>query len=354
MTIWNNVEYVVIILKYLYWGMERMVGKKKVGLILAGVMWISMFAACSTDNNTSKDIKKVGIVQYIQHPALDASNEGFVEGLKEKGYEEGKNLEIEQQNAQGKIDVSQQLAGQFVTGKKNLIFAIATPTAQAVLNATKDIPIVFTSVTDPVDAGLADSLESSGKNITGTTDKVNIDEQLQLFKKICPNAKTMGVVYTTSEANSTNQVKELKEAAPKYGFTIKEIGVANINEINQNLSNSISSIDCLYVPTDNNVAASYSVVGGICVKNNIPIISAEPALVKQGGLVSKGIDYFELGKMAGIKAAEILDGKKPNEIKIEPMKELKITINTEVAEKLEINIPEDIQSAAEKVTGGVN
>lgn len=331
-----------------------MVGKKKLGLILAVVMSMSMFAACSKEGNSSSDVKKVGIVQYIQHPALDASNEGFVAGLKEKGYEEGKNLEIEQQNAQGKIDVSQQLAGQFVTGKKNLIFAIATPTAQAVANATKDIPIVFTSVTDPVDAGLADSLESSGNNITGTTDKVNIDEQLQLFKEICPKAKTMGVVYTTSEANSTNQVKELKEVAPKYGLEVKEIGVANINEINQNLTNAISSIDCLYVPTDNNVAASYSLVGDICVKNKVPAISAEPALVEVGGLVSKGIDYFELGKMAGIKAGEILDGKKPSDIKIEPMKELKITINTKVAEKLGIKIPEKILSEAEKVTGGVN
>lgn len=331
-----------------------MVGKKKLGLILAVVMSMSMFAACSTDGKSSRDVKKVGIVQYIQHPALDSSNEGFVAGLKEKGYEEGKNIEIEQQNAQGKIDVSQQLAGQFVTGKKNLIFAIATPTAQAVANATQDIPIVFTSVTDPVDAGLADSLESSGKNITGTTDKVNIDEQLKLFKEICPNAKKMGVVYTTSEANSTNQVKELKEVAPKYGLEIKEIGVANINEINQNLTNAVSSIDCLYVPTDNNVAASYSLVGDICVKNNIPAISAEPALVEVGGLVSKGIDYFELGKMAGIKAAEILDGKNPSDIEIEPMKELKITINTKVADKLGIKIPESILDVAEKVTGGVN
>ncbi|MBE6047627.1 MAG: ABC transporter substrate-binding protein [Clostridium sp.] len=330
-----------------------MVGKKKISIILAGIMCMSMFVACSS-NGSSNAVKKVGVVQYIQHPALDSSNEGFVDGLKEKGYEQGKNIEIEQQNAQGKIDVSQQLAGQFVAGKKDLIFAIATPTAQAVANATDKIPIVFTSVTDPIDAGLAESLENSGKNITGTTDKVNIDEQLELFKKIVPDAKTMGVVFTTSEANSTNQVKELKEVAPKYGLKIKEIGVANINEINQNLSNAVSSIDCLYVPTDNNVAASYSLVGDICVKNKIPTISAEPAFVNVGGLVSKGIDYYELGKMAGYKAAEILDGKKPSEIKIEPMKELKIVINTDVAKKLGITIKEDILSAAEKVTGGVN
>lgn len=331
-----------------------MVGKKKIGLILAAVMSMTLFAGCENSKSTNGSVKKIGVVQYIQHPALDSSNEGFIDGLKEKGYEEGKNIEIEQQNAQGKMDVSNQVAGQFVTGKKDLIFAIATPTAQAVANVTKDIPIVFTSVTDPVDAGLADTLDSSGINITGTTDKVNIDEQLELFKKIVPDAKNMGVIYTTSEANSTNQVKELKEAAPKHGLEIKEIGVANINEINQNLSNAAGSIDCLYVPTDNNVAASYSLVGSICIKNNIPAISAEPALVDVGGLVSKGIDYYELGKMSGYKAAEILDGKKPSDIPIEPMKELKITINTDVAEKLGIKVPDDILESASKVTGGVN
>lgn len=330
-----------------------MVGKKKIGLILVAMMSAMAFAGCSSSGD-SGDKKKVGVVQYIQHPALDSSNKGFIDGLKEKGYEEGKNIEVEQQNAQGKIDVSQQLAGQFVSGKKDLIFAIATPTAQAVANATQDIPIIFTSVTDPVDAGLADSLQSSGKNITGTTDKVNIDEQLELFKKMVPDAKTMGVIYTTSEANSTNQVKELKEVAPKHGLEIKEIGIANINEINQNLTNAISSIDCLYVPTDNNVAASYSLVGDICVKNKIPAVCAEPALVEVGGLVSKGIDYYELGKMAGYKAAEVLDGKNPSDIPIEPMKELKITINTDVQDKLGIKVPEDILNAAEKITGGVN
>ena len=330
-----------------------MVGKKKIGVLLAGLMSAALFVSCGS-SETSGSLKKVGVIQYIQHPALDSSNEGFIDGLKEKGYEEGKNIEVEQQNAQGKIDISQQLAGQFVSAKKDLIFAIATPTAQAVSNATKDIPIVFTSVTDPVDAGLADSLKSSGKNITGTTDKVNIDEQLELFKKMMPNAKKMGVIYTTSEANSTNQVKELKEVAPTYGLEIKEIGIANINEINQNLNNAISSIDSLYVPTDNNVAASYSLVGDICVKNKIPAVCAEPALVQVGGLVSKGIDYYELGKMAGIKAAEILDGKNPSDIAIEPMKELKITINTDVQEKLGIELPDDILDEAEKVTGGVN
>jgi putative ABC transport system substrate-binding protein len=329
-----------------------MVGKKKIAMLLVGLIAVSAFVGC--ESSSKEEMKEIGILQLIQHSALDKANEGFIAGLKEKGYEDGKNIKIDQQNASGKIDTANQIAGQFVSSKKDLIFAIATPAVQASYNATKDIPTVFTAVTDPVDAGVAKDWKSSGTNVTGTSDKVSIDEQLALFKQLLPNAKTLGFIYTTSEINSINQLKELKELATKYDLTIKEIGIANINEINQNLTSAIGSVDGLYAPTDNNVAASYSLVGDICVKNNIAIIGAEPAVVEQGGLVSKGIDYYELGKMAGYKAAEILDGKNPSDIQIETMKELAITINTDVAKKLNITIPEDIDKVAKKVTGGVN
>ena len=327
-----------------------MVGKKKIALMLCGLLVGTTLVGCGTEKKDEK--KKIGVVQLIQHGALDAANEGFIAGLKEKGYED--KVVIDQQNAQGKIDVAQQIVGQFVSDKKDLIFAIATPTAQAAYNSTKDIPIVFTAVTDPVADGLAKDWKSSGNNTTGTSDKVNIDEQLELFKKLVPSAKTMGVIYTTSETNSVNQVKELKELAPKHGLEIKEIGVTNINEINQTLTNAIGSVDGIYAPTDNNVAASYELVGKICVANNKPVLGAEPAVVEKGGLVSKGLDYFELGKMAAYKAVAILEGKNPSDIEIETMKELSITINTDVAKKLNITIPEDIDKIAKKVTGGVN
>lgn len=331
-----------------------MVGKKKLALLLSGLLLSTAFVGCGSDAKSENEHKKIGVVQLIQHNALDAANEGFIAGLEEKGYKDGDKVQIEQQNAQGKIDVAQQIAGQFASSKKDLIFAIATPAAQACANATSDIPIVFTAVTDPVTDGLAESLEKPGKNLTGTSDKVNIEEQLELFKKLVPNAKTMGVIYTTSETNSENQVKELEALAPKFDLTIKKIGVANVNEINQNLSNSIKSIDCLYAPTDNTVASAYDLLGKICVQNNVPILAAEPAAVEKGGLVSKGIDYYELGKMAAYKAVEIFEGKNPSEIEVESMKELAITINTDVAKKLNITIPEDIDKNAKKVTGGVN
>lgn len=332
-----------------------MIGKKKLGLLLCGFLGISLLAGCgsSESSGNNNDVKKIGVIQLIQHSALDSANEGFVEGLKEKGYEEGKNIKIEQQNAQGKIDTAQQIAGQFVSSKKDLIFAIATPAAQAAYNATKDIPIVFTAVTDPVADNLVNSLESSGNNLTGTSDMANIEEQLDLYTKVLPNMKTLGVIYTTSETNSVNQVNILKELAPKYNLKIKEIGIANINEISQNLSSALGDIDALYAPTDNNVAASYEQVAQIALTKNVPVLGAEPAVVKVGGLISKGIDYFELGKMAGEKAASILDGKKPSEIPVETMPELATTINTDVADKLGIKISDDILENATKVTGGV-
>ena len=332
-----------------------MVGKKKIALLLCGLLSASLLVGCGgeTENEKETSKKKVGIIQLIQHDALDQANKGFIDGLAEKGYKDGENIEIEQQNASGKQDTAQQIAGQFVSAKKDLIFAIATPTAQACYNATQDIPIVFSSVTDPVKDGLAKDLKSSGCNTTGTSDMANIDEQLALLKEVLPDAKTLGVVYTTSETNSVNQVNELETLASKYKLTIKKIGVANINEINQVLSNSMGDIDVLYAPTDNNVAASYELVAQIALKANKPVMGAEPAVVEKGGLISKGIDYYELGKMAGYKAAEILDGKNPQDIEIETMKELAITVNTDVAKKLGITIPQNILDSAKKVTGGV-
>lgn len=326
-----------------------MLKKKRLIAIVSTLIVGTLLIGCSGSSSE----KKIGVLQLIQHSALDSANKGFIDGLKEKGYEDGKNIKIEQQNAQGKIDTAQQIAGQFVTSNKDLIFSIATPTTQAVLNATKDIPIVFTAVTDPVSDGIADSLDSSKNNTTGTSDKVNIDEQLALLKELVPNAKTLGFIYTTSETNSVNQLKELKELAKKYNLEVKEIGIANINEISQNLTNGLSSVDALYAPTDNNVAASYDLVAKICLDNKVPVMGAEPAIVEKGGLVSKGLDYYELGKMAGYKAAEILNGTKPADIKIETMPELKITINTDTAKALNITIPDSIDKNANKVTGGV-
>ena len=337
-----------------------MVGKRKLAMLLCTVLVGGILAGCgqsATDSNkgttTSADVKNIGVVQLVQHDALDASNKGFVDGLKEKGYEDGKNIKIEQQNAQGEQANAQTICKQFVDEKKDLIFAIATPAAQAAYNSTKDIPIIFTAVTDPVKAEIAKDWKSSGTNVTGTSDKVPVDKQIELLKKLIPNSKTVGVIYNTSETNSVIQVDELKAAAEKQGLAVKEVGVTNVNEINQNLSSALGQIDVLYTPTDNTVASGYALVGKLCLEKNIPIIGAEDAIVTKGGLASIGIDYYKLGEEAGWKAAEVLDGKKPSDVEITTLSEMSYTINTDVAKKLNITIPSDIEANAKKVTGGV-
>ena len=345
-----------------------MVGKKKLTLILSGILIVAGLVSCaktssSNENEKTRDVSKnsnevkemytIGINQLVQHDALDASREGFIEGLKEKGFEEGKNLKIDYQNAQGDIAIAKTISDQFVTSKVDMIFAIATSSLQASYNATKDIPIVFTAVTDPIGAGVAESWESSGTNVTGTSDMVSMEKQLSLLTTLVPDIKTLGVIYNSSEANSLAQVQELKKEAEKNAIDIKEISVTTVNEINQNLNAAIGSIDALYAPTDNKVASAYDLVGNICVNKNIPILCGEEAGVSKGGLCSIGIDYFKLGKEAGYKAAEILNGTKPSDIEISTLSDMSITINTDVAEKLNITIPEDIDTKANKVTGGV-
>ena len=345
-----------------------MVGKKKLTLILSGILIVAGLVSCaktssSNENEKTRDVSKnsnevkemytIGINQLVQHDALDASREGFIEGLKEKGFEEGKNLKIDYQNAQGDIAIAKTISDQFVTSKVDMIFAIATSSLQASYNVTKDIPIVFTAVTDPIGAGVAESWESSGTNVTGTSDMVSMEKQLSLLTTLVPDIKTLGVIYNSSEANSLAQVQELKKEAEKNAIDIKEISVTTVNEINQNLNAAIGSIDALYAPTDNTVASAYDLVWNICVNKNIPILCGEEAGVSKGGLCSIGIDYFKLGKEAGYKAAEILNGTKPSDIEISTLSDMSITINTDVAEKLNITIPEDIDTKANKVTGGV-
>lgn len=328
-----------------------MVGKKKVALILCALVAVSSFVACTKKEG---DKKKIGISQIVEHPALDSARKGFIDGLKEKGFEEGKNLEVDYQNAQGDIATTQTIAQGFVSNKKDLVLAIATPSAQSAYNATKDIPIVFTAVTDPVVAGIVKDVKSTGTNVTGTSDNVSIVDQLKVLQKVLPNAKTIGVIYTTSEANSGVQVKALKEEAAKLGLQVKEAGAATSNDIDQSLNSILGSIDVLYTPTDNNVAAAYDLVGKRALEKNVPIFGAESAIVAKGGLITAGIDYYKLGKEAGYQAAEILNGKKPSEIPVGFQTDLQTTINTDVAKKLGITIPTDIEKSAEKVTGGVN
>jgi putative tryptophan/tyrosine transport system substrate-binding protein len=336
-----------------------MVGKKS-SVLVALLLAVSILGGCSkTEASISKSsqgekkIVKIGINQIVEHPALDASRKGFIEALKSKGFEEGKNLEIDFQNAQGEPATAQTIAQNFVSKKKDLILAIATPTAQASFNATKSIPILITAVTDPVQAGLVKALDKPETNVTGTSDNVPIETQFELLKKLVPNGKRVGILYNTSEANSGIQVEAAKKAAPGFGLEIIPTGVTNVNEIPQALDTLLGKIDVLYVPTDNMVVSAIPIISSQCFKKNIPIIGSERGQVEGGALATTGIDYYKLGFQTGLAAVEVLNGKAPKDIPVTTLKDMQLVINTDAAKKLNITIPADLNSKAEKITGGV-
>lgn len=339
------------------------VKQKSSVLFVVFLLIISLFSGCSkaevpannqdseTTISTNKTVE-IGITQIVEHPALDSARQGFIDALASKGLKEGENLKIDFQNAQGDIPTAQTIAENFANSKKDMIFAIATPTAQAAFNATKDIPILITAVTDPVDAGLAKSLEKSETNVTGTSDAAPMDKQFELLKKLIPNAKKLGILYNTSERNSEIQVDAAKKLAGEYGLEIVSSGITSTNEVPQVLDSLKSKIDVLYIPTDNLVASSMALISQKCMENNIPIIGSEKAHVEGGALATEGIDYYKLGFQTGLMAFEVLSGSKPENMPLETLKDTTLTINSDTASKLNITIPEEIMGKAEIIKGG--
>lgn len=302
-------------------------------------------------NQTDRPIE-IGITQITEHPALDSARLGFIDALASKGLKEGEGLKIDFQNAQDDMPTAQTIAQNFVDGKKDMIFAIATPSAQTAYNATRDIPILITAVTDPVDAGLAKSLVKPGTNVTGTSDAAPMDKQFQLLKDLIPNAKNVGIIYNTSERNSEIQVEMAEKLSGGFDLTIVSRGITSTNEMPQVLDSLKGKIDVLYVPTDNMVASSMAIVYSKCMENNTPIIGSEEAHVAAGALATEGIDYYKLGFQTGLMALEILGGADPGDMAIETLKDTSLTINIDTAEKLNITIPQEMLDKSEIVKGG--
>lgn len=295
---------------------------------------------------------KIGISQIIEHESLDSARKGFVDALADNGFKDGEKIEIDFQNAQGDMAIAQTIAQNFVSQKKDLILAIATPSAQAAYNLTKDIPILVTAVTDPVKAGIVNSLEKSGTNVAGTTDAAPIDKQFELLKKLIPTAKKVGIMYNTSEINSESDIEQAKKIAPKYGLEIITTGISSVNDISQTLEALIPKIDVLYAPTDNMIASSMPLISTKCTEKKIPIIGAVTGEVEGGALATEGIDYYKLGYQTGEVAIEIINGKKPQDMPITTLKDTELVINADSAKKLNINIPEDLMKKATIIGGG--
>lgn len=292
----------------------------------------------------------VGIVQLVEHAALDAANKGFVEGLASKGYKEGQNIAYDRQNAQADQSNLQNIAHRFVNNKVNLICAIATPAAQTVANVTSDIPIVATAVTDYKAAKLVKDNAKPGTNVTGTTDMNPVEQQLDLLLKLVPNAKSVGTIYCSSEVNSQLQIDILKKAAAAKGVTVKEATVSNVNDIQQAARSLLGKVQAVYVPTDNVLASAMPTLISVTEEAKLPVICGEGGMVKAGGVATLGVDYYKLGFQAGEMAADILGGKsKPADMAIQAQKEFKAMVNVKEAEKIGLKVPEDVLKGAELV-----
>ena len=327
----------------------------KVKALAAGLMLTLALGVMGCGGDKKEAPKKaekvnVGIVQLVEHAALDAANKGFVEGLASKGYKEGQNIAYDRQNAQADQSNLQNIAHRFVNNKVNLIYAIATPAAQTVANVTSDIPIVATAVTDYKAAKLVKDNAKPGTNVTGTTDMNPVEQQLDLLLKLVPNAKSVGTIYCSSEVNSQLQIEILKKAAAAKGVTVKEATVSNVNDIQQAARSLVGKVQAIYVPTDNVLASAMPTLVSVTEEAKLPVICGEGGMVKAGGVATLGVDYYKLGFQAGEMAADILGGKsKPADMAIQAQKEFKAMVNVKEAEKIGLKVPEDVLKGAELV-----
>ncbi|CCQ92245.1 ABC-type uncharacterized transport system,periplasmic component [[Clostridium] ultunense Esp] len=301
-----------------------------------------------TPTNGAEKSFKIGVTQIVSHPALDGARQGFVDALKANGFEEGKNVTYDFQNAEGSQDTAKSIADKFVSNKVDLILAIATPTAQAAAQTTKDIPIVITAVTDPVSAGLVASMEKPGGNVTGTTDMNPVKEQLQLVTRLT-TGKRLGILYNSGESNSEVQVKMAQDAAKELGLTVELSAVTNSSEVKAAAESLSSKVDAFYVPTDNTVVSALEAVIGVAEAKKIPLVVGEGDSVKRGGLITYGIDYYQLGYQTGEMAVKILKGEaKPADMPVESQKNLKLYVNETEAKKVGIEIPQDLLDKADE------
>lgn len=314
-------------------------GKVIATAVLAG-------AALLSSQSIMAKTAKVAVSQIVEHPALDATRQGLLDGLKAKGYEEGKNLEFDYKTAQGNPAIAVQIARQFVGENPDVLVGIATPTAQALVSATKTIPIVFTAVTDPVGAKLVKQLEQPGKNVTGLSDLSPVEQHVELIKEILPNAKSIGVVYNPGEANAVSLMELLKLSAAKHGIKLVEATALKSADVQSATQAIAEKSDVIYALIDNTVA---SAIEGMIVAANqakTPVFGAATSYVERGAIASLGFDYYQIGVQTADYVAAILEGKEPGSLDVQVAKGSDLVINKTAAEQLGITIPEAVLARA--------
>ena len=306
--------------------------------------------AADTASVTLADGKyTIGISQFAEHGSLDNCRNGFLQGLAESGFVEGQNLTVDYQNAQTDTGTASTISDKFVSDKVNLICAIATPSAMSAYNSAKDteIPVIYTAVSDPVGAGLASADGTPAGNITGTSDALAVTKQLEMIRSMLPDAKKIGIIYTTSEANSVSTIAEYKACAADYGFEIVDKGISAIGDIDMAASDLVTKVDCINNLTDNTVVSGLQTVINAANGAGIPVFGSEVEQVKAGCVAAMGLDYTQLGIQTGEMAAKVLKGEaKASDLKFEVIDQPSLYVNTAAAQKIKLTIPDNMTSSA--------
>mgnify|MGYP000331647616 FL=1 len=317
----------------------KVVRKLLAPLLVVGILLTSLISLHQLKADKKKDVFRIGISQFITHQSLDATREGFVDELAKQGYVEGKNIEIDLQNAQGEQrnlkTISQQLAE-----SSDVVLAIATPSAQSLANTTQTTPVIFSAVTDPVSAKLVESREHPGGNVTGTSDQSSdaISTQINLIKKVLPKAKTIGILYTQSEPNSVVQKDEAKRLLEEKGFTVVEKTILDSNNVKAAAESLMAEVDMVFVPTDNIISSTMETVKQVSIKHKVPVFGGSTEMIAVGGLYNYGTNYKELGRQTARMLVRVLKGEKPENIAVELPEKLELHTNQEMADALGIDI----------------
>ena len=317
----------------------KVVRKLLAPLLVVGILLTSLISLHQLKADKKKDVFRIGISQFITHQSLDATREGFVDELVKQGYVEGKNIEIDFQNAQGEQrnlkTISQQLAE-----SSDVVLAIATPSAQSLANTTQTTPVIFSAVTDPVSAKLVESREHPGGNVTGTSDQSSdaILTQINLIKKVLPKAKSIGILYTQSEPNSVVQKDEAKRLLEEKGFTVVEKTILDSNNVKAAAESLMTEVDMVFVPTDNIISSTMETVKQVSIKHKVPVFGGSTEMVALGGLYNYGTNYEELGRQTARMLVRVLKGEKPENIAVELPEKLELHTNQEMADALGIDI----------------
>uniref|UniRef100_UPI00333F765A ABC transporter substrate-binding protein n=1 Tax=Castellaniella defragrans TaxID=75697 RepID=UPI00333F765A len=293
--------------------------------------------------------QSVAVTSIVEHPALDALKDGVHEALTAAGYTEANGLKWQFQTAQGNTAIAAQIARKFVGDKPDVIVAIATPSAQAVVAATKSIPVVYAAVTDPVAAQLVTTMDASGTNVTGISDALSLEKQIELIQKIVPDAKKIGMVYNPGEANSVVVVKRMRELLPKAGMTLVEASAARTVDVGAAARSLVGKVDAIYTSTDNNVVSAYESLVKVGDSAKIPLIASDTGSVERGAIAALGVNYHDLGVQAGKITIRILKGEKPGDIASQTSDKLELYVNTGAAKRQGVTLSDALIKSATKV-----